>query len=1265
MTQNTKSLFEVKIEHSPCFNFAFQQNSIPVISRIELSNGSEEDYEDLTLQLKLSPDLAPTIERNISALPSGGTIYLEKNDFELEFERLSTWSEKLRADVQLQILGQKKGADETEKILVQSSRVDVYAWNEWTGLQTLPEILCAFITPNLAVNDTVLGDVSELLGQRTGASALDGYQSNSKERVYAMIGAIYDAVCMRKIRYAVPPASFENTGQKIRFGNGIIETNLGTCLDLSLWFAGLLEQAGLRPMILIHEGHAYIGCWLIEESFPDSAIDDLQQIRKRVEFEDIMVFEATACTIDHGINLEGAVREAGAHLKKDDVFQMCIDVNRARANGIRPLPLQESGTRIDPTVKKVQTPLARRPESGKRKFSPELVVEDKKVQATRLDRWKQHLLDLTLRNRLLNFKETKQTIPFACVDLGQLEDRLAATTIMRLEAQSTIMSDHDPRDLCRLARMNGESPIEEYLLKELSDKRLRSVLSESEMEKRLLGLYRSSRLELQESGSNTLFIALGMLEWTPIDSSDQTHLAPILLLPVRLERKSVVAGYTLIREDADPIVNVTLLELLRRDFSISVPGLDPLPEDESGIDVDRILKLFAQAVLEYKGWEVHMEVWLGRFSFNKFLLWKDLQERLDHLTQNPVVDHLVNKPGEPFNDGIETPSAKEMDEVIKLTELFTPLSADSSQLAAVLASEQGKNFVLFGPPGTGKSQTIANLITHNIAKGRTVLFVAEKRAALEVVHNRLAKLGLAEFCLELHSNKAGKRDILGQFGEVMDLSTLQSPEEWEYAANQLEAVRKELNQRVRELHRPGPAGLTPYQCYSYLIFHSNEIEHLSLMPILNFSNIADHTREELDRMRYNLNEMQLQLKRVEAEDRLKLKHFQFLDWTPAWEQEAIKSAQELIDSVQVLKIQYEKLGDLLGLTALPDDNSGVTQTIQFSIHLTEGKAVPREFILTGGWSEFCKEMKSSWLPTLKTYQNSMEALGHFDLTKLEALNFKEIESKFSQVEKGNGIISQMRQKLLIRPVKKCLLDKKKTVNWRKDFLVPYACMSESRSSLIQVEENIVERLGKNWKGLASNPEEIEKLLSFGDSIHKGILQLAGADPERLLKLKARIADFLEQFDELLSEGQSAYQVISTTVGKWNHFSKAFKNFASLLELNQKDPFPGKDFFEQRLLLGQACLDGQKGLRFWGAWQRGRSMGAQQGLQPLIAEMECGQLQPEDAGMCFEIAYRTAVVSHALNNSEVLRNFFGDEQEQQIRRFCQLDEDYIRKCPNNC
>ena len=430
----------------------------------------------------------------------------------------------------------------------------------------------------------------------------------------------------------------------------------------------------------------------------------------------------------------------------------------------------------------------------------------------RVQRWTQKLLDLSLRNRLLNVRDSKQVLPLVCRDLPGLEDRLSA------DAEVPIAFG---------------DPVENLLV---------STATEAETKKRLKTIFRITRTDLEESGVNTLFLALGFLSWKQSPKDAKTYRAPLVLLPVRLVRKSL-ADFRLARTDEDAMVNATLVELLRAQFHICVTGLDPVPLDDHGVDLTKILDVFREAVAGTDGWEVTRDVALGQFSFGKFVMWKDLTSRLDQLLRNPLVSHLVSGSGV-FDDGVEVFPPEEIGEHLDLPNLYCPLSADSSQLTAVLYSAAGKTFVLHGPPGTGKSQTITNLIAHNLALGRRVLFVSEKKAALDVVHHRLAKIGLKPFCLELHSNKSGKADVLAQFAEALNTPAALPSSEQAENAKKLDAERQALNAYAKALHHRHPNGLSAYDCLSRVLADGRRGDS-SLVS----ARALDDTKERLDALR--------------------------------------------------------------------------------------------------------------------------------------------------------------------------------------------------------------------------------------------------------------------------------------------------------------------------------------------------------------------------------------------------------------------------------
>jgi hypothetical protein len=347
-------------------------------------------------------------------------------------------------------------------------------------------------------------------------------------------------------------------------------------------------------------------------------------------------------------------------------------------------------------------------------------------------------------------------------------------------------------------------PRQAFLVEELARGRLHSSLTEKELENRLIKIYRAARSSLQEGGANTLFIALGFLRWFEAPSATKERMAPLLLLPLELVRGSAREPFRLRRSEDEVRLNVTLIQKLEREHGVRFEGLDELPEDESGLDIPRIFQRFRRAVVSVDRFEVVERAVIGLFSFTKFLMWRDLEDRSLALMTSPVVRALIEGMGgeELSISHVELPDPRELDRLISPAEMVTVVDADSSQLAAVVAASQGMSFVLEGPPGTGKSQTITNLIGHCLAQGQRVLFVSEKMAALSVVQRRLEQVGLGPFCLELHSNKARKAEVLRQLGEALEASGTPNPRSWERNAEQIATFRRELNGYVRPFTAP-------------------------------------------------------------------------------------------------------------------------------------------------------------------------------------------------------------------------------------------------------------------------------------------------------------------------------------------------------------------------------------------------------------------------------------------------------------------------------
>lgn len=440
----------------------------------------------------------------------------------------------------------------------------------------------------------------------------------------------------------------------------------------------------------------------------------------------------------------------------------------------------------------------------------------KNSATARVEGWAHRLLDLSKGNRLLNVRDTVKIVPIACSSPSAFEDAMASNGVFRVKSFEDFL-DAEAGQLFQ--KLNPTSALAQYrdaIDRSLTARDLWSTLTRLETGRRLKELYRTARVDLEESGVNTLFLTLGILEWCEVDVPDVCYRAPILMVPISIERHSVSDGYRIRRRDEDSVVNTTLLELLRREYRLTIPGLDPLPTDGSGCDVSKIFEIFRTATCGIKGLRVSEGCLIGQFSFGKFVMWKDLTSRLGAVCANPIVSHLISRSGA-YDDGIEAFPPEEIDKNFEYAKVCCPLSADSTQLAAVIYSGLGKSFVLHGPPGTGKSQTITNIIAHNLSLGKRVLFVSEKKAALDIVYGRLSRLGLSPFCLQLHSNKSGKTEVYSQFAEALRPGRKPTARNWDDVIRETEGLRRKLDGYVKALHRQTVSGFTPYDLFSKFV----------------------------------------------------------------------------------------------------------------------------------------------------------------------------------------------------------------------------------------------------------------------------------------------------------------------------------------------------------------------------------------------------------------------------------------------------------------
>lgn len=384
--------------------------------------------------------------------------------------------------------------------------------------------------------------------------------------------------------------------------------------------------------------------------------------------------------------------------------------------------------------------------------------------------WKKKLLDLGKRNNLLNFRDTKSsTLEILLPSFFDAFVRLSTHSSVQVYDAALEDDSEEEEIISLLSEEETGKPDKESFLEKYGHRVPPTQLllyNPHQPEKRILkGLMRRSLEAISERGVNILYIAFGFVKWRESEESDIFYKAPIIMMPIAIKNNAVNEPFTIHRFDEDCTLNATLQYLLENQYGIELPPFEEQPiEEYLRLVEDKIRKL---------GWEVLYEAKISTFSFNKLNMYLDMERNAESITANANVAAITEAETNPeiFLSG------EELEEMAQSRDLFVNqhnvVDADFSQTEAIEYAMMGKSFVLQGPPGTGKSQTITNMVAELIYAGKKVLFVSEKMAALEVVFNNLKKAGLSDFCLELHSYKANKKDFIEQlYGTLMQPRTV-------------------------------------------------------------------------------------------------------------------------------------------------------------------------------------------------------------------------------------------------------------------------------------------------------------------------------------------------------------------------------------------------------------------------------------------------------------------------------------------------------------
>ncbi len=1215
VANTAKNVLQLTCDIDDVLTYATIHNGAHIVRDICVKNISESDLDDLMLRICSDNNVTENFELGIGKIKPGEELHFKNLNVLINAGYLASLTERSTCQIRVGIYF------EEEQLISETMNITALAFDQWPGLQYTPELLAAFAMPNHPVVTSMIQLAAKYLEKWTGDPSLAGYQFDDPNRVKNMAAAVYAAIQQNNITYAEPPSSFEVFGQRIRLADAVLDQHLGTCMDLTLLYIACLEAMGLNPIMVMMKGHIFAGVWLVEESFSDMIMDDPSQLEKRMSrgIHEMVVIECTAMCAGKSRSFDDAVTLAEHHVSNYGDFVFVIDVKRARSMGIRPLPVRVKtacGFEVQHEDRKEKDVT----DASRNKVEIfDLPDSAQKVQITKLTQWERKLLDLSLRNMLINMRMTKAVVPLLSSDVSILEDALSdgeEFQVMPRPADMSIAGDGVP-----VEALGELGPFADFIALESKHKKLHSFYTEKELNSCLTKMYRSARTSMEENGASTLYLALGLLRWFESKKSAIARYAPIVLVPIDIVRKSASKGYAMRMRDEDAQINITLLEFLKQQFDIQIHGLNPPPVDEHGLDMPKIFAIIRRAVMNLPMWDVVEAGFIGNFSFSQFVMWNDIHNNSAFLENNKIVHSLMMGA---VDWDCTIPESVDMDEA------YLPITVDSSQLRAINMAAAGVSFVLHGPPGTGKSQTITAMVANALTKGKTVLFVAEKMAALEVVQKRLAALGIQDFCLELHSNKATKKTVLDQLKRGLEISAWGTETDYDKRIQDIRKMRADLDAYAKALHTKRPFGKSLRQL----------MDIYEMIPELNKSVRFDYayagtlTESDLDHQTHSLERLIAAGKGVGHPHNHPLIAVHKTEYSQRLKFDLESVIHEYTDALKKYQADVIGFAEMVGIKApvtwdewrnICNYAHSVISAGEIPAFLRQADHAEREFVVPETYLEKQQTFSVKQADLLSKWNENFLRMD----MNLYREKYDQANKKFFGKGKALAALTAELQAFATFPVE-------------TERIPAYLADVLFYQQEVKEVAGIEEELPYEWKEILKDYSTAEALQEYKNRVKKQ-LQMMSQFSDQICRLEA--AGTLKP----------CIQKAETLITDLDNVKKTEAEATELLDLL----FDGSEenWIENRLRLCSCILENASSIKDWIVYQQFAAECRQRGLGPVCDAYEAGLPHDEVMTVYLRSIYRTIILS-VIENEPVLNGFTGIGFNEKIAQFKKLDQEFM-------
>lgn len=1239
------NIIEMKIGSMSVFNYALYENGVSPIRGIKVKNNTKDILSGLFITVESDSDFLTNCQIPVPSLPVGKWIELNDPMITINGKYLAEITEAFTINVEIAI------SNTDQKLYIIKGQMNVLAYDQWPG-DDWDHLLPAYCMPNHPVVMGLIHDAAIVLKSWGKEQSLEGYQKNDPNRVRDLAAAVFTAIQNKNVVYSNPPAHAGalSYGQRIRTPESVMDQHLATCMDFTMLYASCLEAIGLFPVLCLVKSHIFAGVWLKEECGKDIVTRDNGKVIKLMTKgnEKVSFVECTAMAAESKLNYEQAEYKPEDPRFDKEEFNCLVDVESARREGIRSIAARfvKDGRYIINSPERKADEMSSAPTP--KDFQPSEDIEIHPLKPKKIDNkkelWENKLLDLSLHNMLINLPDKSSSIePIMSVHVDELENALSdgeefsinpvpdrmcfEVTVDAIEGKkkkqiklpwciAAMLNSGGPYEMTDWVAQLGEgkAPVDftDWLKKEAKSHRLYSFLPEKELEKNLTKIYRAAKSSQQENGVSSLYMSIGVLRWLD-EEKNETHHAPLILVPIEIERKSANQGYALHMRDEEPHMNLTVLEMLKENYNIEIAGLDPLPADDNGVDVRKIFSIIRSNLKEIGHWDVVETCAIGNFSFAQFAMWNDMRQSDEILERSKIVRSLMIGKVD-----WEIPAEESWQD----DETLLPISVDDTQLQAIKMANHGQTFVLHGPPGTGKSQTITSMIANLAAHGKRVLFVAEKMAALSVVEKRLTSIGIGDFCLELHSDKANKKHVLSQLEKAMTRQRLGKDREFEETLKQIKEERKILDDYSAHLHKVYPCGYSVHQLIDMY-------EQASAAPrMINFDSdeVETMTREKIKSHRSLLGKLVAAGNAVGDIRNHPLKDVSLDIYSPTMRFELQGKLKEYEDIIHRLKTLGERIANAYGLV------------VPTTLDQNEKNCLVIDY-----WNDLTEQ-----LPNLRIYlsanpENVRKAI-------LSQEKYRKEKEKILQIWKPSFLNKNIQEYIdRYNAAQKKLIGGKKQIVEIFNELQSYACVPlrsekipelckdaiafQKMTEQAEKEENAISAEDRALLALTPSVSKLDELIKSMESICEEASKYPGGFENALTQAsKPEVSADREEYFDVIDVYHKANIQFNESIHRYSDWDK----------------------LEDELKFIEWLRSNASQLKDWALYNHIKSECSKAGLDPVIRAYENGMPSEELYG-----AYRKglclALINGIMSQDEVLGTFTGSSFDEIVRQFKETDD----------